>query len=258
MTTRTCGTSSGWPRRLYVLEEIRPPGPPGRRAGVRPGNRRPGCRRGRGGEDSGRPWRPCLCLYEELGGVVATDIRLREMDRNDLRCPDPQAAFRMAERLEEARKDGDSLGGVVEIVVQGCPPGLGEPVFDKLDADLAKALMGIGTVKGVEIGAGFDAARMAGSQCNDALGPDGFRTNRAGGILAGISSGQDIVLRAACKPIPSIGKGQETVDVSGNPVQLAVRGRHDVCVIPRILPVCEAMVSIVLVDHLLRQRAIEG
>ncbi|PKN33975.1 MAG: chorismate synthase [Deltaproteobacteria bacterium HGW-Deltaproteobacteria-19] len=194
----------------------------------------------------------------ELGGVVATDIRLREMDRNDLRCPDPQAAFRMAERLEEARKDGDSLGGVVEIVVQGCPPGLGEPVFDKLDADLAKALMGIGTVKGVEIGAGFDAARMAGSQCNDALGPDGFRTNRAGGILAGISSGQDIVLRAACKPIPSIGKGQETVDVSGNPVQLAVRGRHDVCVIPRILPVCEAMVSIVLADHLLRQRAIEG
>jgi len=196
-----------------------------------------------------------FAFTRELGGIAAADIRPKEMDRNDLRCPDPEAAARMAERLEEARKEGDSLGGVVEIVVQGCPPGLGEPVFDKLDADLAKALMSIGTVKGVEIGAGFEAARMRGSESNDALGPDGFRSNRAGGILAGISTGQDIVIRAACKPIPSIGREQQTVDVSGKPVVLAVRGRHDVCVIPRILPVCEAMVSIVLADHLLRQRA---
>ncbi len=192
----------------------------------------------------------------ELGGIAVRDVRLREADRNDLRCPDPEAAARMAARLEEARQAGDSLGGIVEIVVQGCPPGLGEPVFDKLDADLARALMGIGTVKGVEIGAGFEAARMTGSECNDALVPGGFRTNRAGGILAGISTGQDIVLRAACKPIPSIGREQETVDASGKPVVLAVRGRHDVCVIPRVLPVCEAMVTLVLADHLLRQRAI--
>ncbi len=198
-----------------------------------------------------------LAFTRELGGIAVSDIRLQEMDRNDLRCPDPEVAARMAALLEEARKEGDSLGGVVEIVVQGCPSGLGEPVFDKLDADLAKALMSIGTVKGVEIGTGFEAARMKGSQCNDALGPDGFRSNRAGGILAGISTGQDIVIRAACKPIPSIGREQQTVDVSGKPVVLAVRGRHDVCVIPRILPVCEAMVSIVVADHLLRQRAIE-
>ena len=200
-----------------------------------------------------------FAFTRELGGIAAADIRPGEgeMDRNDLRCPDPEAAARMAVLLEEARKEGDSLGGVVEIIVQGCPPGLGEPVFDKLDADLAKALMSIGTVKGVEIGAGFEAARMKGSQCNDALGPDGFRSNRAGGILAGISTGQDIVIRAACKPIPSIGREQQTVDVSGKPVVLAVRGRHDMCVIPRILPVCEAMVAIVVVDHLLRQRAIE-
>jgi len=198
-----------------------------------------------------------FAFTRELGGIAVQDVRLEEMDRNDLRCPDSGVAARMAARLEEAGKAGDSLGGVVEVVAQGCPPGLGEPVFDKLDADLARALMSIGTVKGVEIGAGFEAARMTGSESNDALLPGGFRTNRAGGILAGISTGQDIVIRAACKPIPSIGREQETVDVSGKPAVLAVRGRHDVCVIPRILPVCEAMVSIVLADHLLRQRAIE-
>jgi chorismate synthase len=198
-----------------------------------------------------------FAFTRELGGIVATDQRLQELDRNDLRCPDREAAVRMVARLEEAREAGDSLGGIVEIVVQGCPPGLGEPVFDRLDADLARALMSIGTVKGVEIGAGFAAARMTGSGCNDALVPGGFRTNNAGGVLAGISTGQEIVIRAACKPIPSIGREQETVDASGKPVVLAVRGRHDVCVIPRILPVCEAMVSLVLADHLLRQKAIE-
>ncbi|HOS78544.1 MAG TPA: chorismate synthase, partial [Syntrophales bacterium] len=145
---------------------------------------------------------------------------------------------------------------VAEICIHGCPPGLGEPVFDKLDADLARALMGIGTVKGVEIGAGFAAAAMKGSRCNDPIGPAGFASNHAGGVLAGISNGEAILLRAACKPIPSIGRAQETVDVRGNPATLAVRGRHDVCVIPRILPVCEAMVCLVLADHLLRQKAI--
>ena len=145
---------------------------------------------------------------------------------------------------------------MVEIVVSGCPAGLGAPVFDKIDADLARALMSIGTVKGVEVGAGFASAQMTGSACNDALGPDGFRTNHAGGILAGITTGADIILRVACKPIPSIAGPQETIDETGTPVTLSIQGRHDVCVIPRILPVCEAMVGIVLADHLLRQRAV--
>ncbi len=191
-----------------------------------------------------------------LGGIAATVEPPGDADGNRLRCPDAAAAERMERRLAEAKREGESLGGVVDVRIGGCPAGLGEPVFDKLDAELAKAFMGIGTVKGVEIGAGFAAADMTGSECNDPIGPAGFASNLAGGILAGISNGEPIVLRAACKPIPSIGKAQETIDLGGNPVTLAVRGRHDVCVIPRILPVCEAMACLVLADHLLRQKAI--
>ena len=129
-------------------------------------------------------------------------------------------------------------------------------MFDKMDADLAKSLMSIGAVKGVEIGAGFKVAGMTGSQANDPITPDGFLSNHAGGILAGITTGQEIVLRVAVKPIPSIAKVQQTIDVQGNPVELSIKGRHDVSAIPRIIPVCEAMVTIVLADHLLRQRTI--
>jgi chorismate synthase len=197
-----------------------------------------------------------VAYTKELGGIVARRVSPAEMAGNSMCCPDSEAAGRMERKIARARKSGDSLGGVVEIVVSGCPAGLGAPVFDKIDADLAKALMSIGTVKGVEVGAGFAAARMTGSICNDALGPEGFRTNHAGGILAGITSGSDIVLRVACKPIPSIARPQQTVDDKGNPVTLSIRGRHDVSVIPRIIPVCEAMVGVVLADHLLRQRAI--
>jgi len=191
----------------------------------------------------------------ELGGV-AVQAGSRAEIGNSLLCPDPEAAAKMEERLGKARSEGDSLGGVVEIRVSGCPAGLGEPVFDKIDADLAKALMSIGTVKGVEIGAGFGAARMKGSVNNDPIAPGGFGTNHAGGILGGITTGEEILIRAACKPIPSIEREQETIDVRGNPKKVAVRGRHDVCVIPRIIPVCEAMVCLVLADHLLRQKAI--
>ncbi len=162
----------------------------------------------------------------------------------------------MEEKLHEAAESGDSLGGIVEIVVKGCPPGLGDPVFDKMDADLAKALMGIGSIKGVEIGAGFEAARMTGSECNDPITPTGFLSNHAGGILAGITNGDDLIIRVACKPVPSIRKEQQTIDLLGNPVTLSIKGRHDTAVIPRIIPVCEAMVSIVLADHLLRQKAL--
>jgi chorismate synthase len=192
----------------------------------------------------------------ELGGIAALRSDAAAAATSPLRCPDPEAEARMVKRLEEARTAGDTLGGIVELVVRGCPAGLGEPVFEKIDADLAHALMGIGSVKGVEIGAGFTAARMTGSVCNDPITPEGFRTNHAGGILAGITTGAEIVIRIACKPIPSIALPQETIDSRGNPAVVKIEGRHDVCVIPRIIPVCEAMVAIVLADHLLRQRAI--
>jgi len=192
----------------------------------------------------------------ELGGVTVENLSMNNIWRNRLLCPDIKAAEIMEKRLEEARERGDSLGGIVEIIVKGCPPGLGEPVFDKIDADLAKALMSIGTVKGVEIGAGFRAARLPGSECNDPITPEGFVTNNAGGILAGITNGEDIVMRIACKPIASIEKAQQSVDIHGKSTTLSVTGRHDVSVIPRIIPVCEAMVSMVLADHLLRQKAI--
>jgi chorismate synthase len=194
---------------------------------------------------------------KELGGIVAERISYEDIDENYIKCPDSNAALKMEERLEEAKNSGDSIGGVVEILVRGCPSGLGEPVFDKIDADLAKALVSIGTVKGVEIGVGFQAARMLGSECNDPIAPDGFLTNNAGGILAGITNGDEIIIRVACKPISSVEKEQRTVDVYGKPVSISIKGRHDVSVIPRIIPVCEAMVSIVLADHLLRQKVLQ-
>jgi len=204
-----------------------------------------------------------IAYTKALGGIIIDRKKYRagtvspdDIAANHLLCPDADAARVMEEKLEEARRSGDSLGGIVEIIVRGCPPGLGEPVFDKMDADLAKALMSIGTVKGVEIGTGFKVAEMTGSQANDPMIPDGFLSNHAGGILAGITTGQDIVLRVAAKPIPSIAKVQQTIDVRGNRVELSIKGRHDVSAIPRIIPVCEAMVRIVLADHLLRQKAI--
>jgi chorismate synthase len=199
-----------------------------------------------------------LAYTLELGGVRADDIDLPEISQNPFACPDRRAALRMEKKIEEAKRVGDSLGGIVEVLVRGCPAGLGEPVFDKLEADLAKGLMSIGAVRGVEVGAGFGAARMTGSENNDPLIPGGFAKNDAGGILGGISSGAEILLRVAVKPIPSISMEQQTVDLSGQPVSLRLEGRHDVCAIPRINPVCEAMVAIVLADHFLRQRVWGG
>jgi chorismate synthase len=193
----------------------------------------------------------------ELGGIRAEKIDYKEIERNILRCPDRKAIAAMEMKIEETKARGDTLGGIVEILVQGCPPGLGEPVFDKLEADLAKAVMSIGAVRGVEVGAGFGVARMLGSQCNDPLGPERFEKNDAGGILGGISNGADIVLRAAVKPIPSISLEQRTVGRAMRPVSLRIKGRHDISAIPRINPVCEAMVALVLVDHLLRQKALD-
>ncbi|OGP56508.1 MAG: chorismate synthase [Deltaproteobacteria bacterium RBG_13_52_11b] len=194
----------------------------------------------------------------ELGGIRAQRMDEEEIEKNYLRCPDREAAAAMEKRVQEVKNQGDSVGGIIEIRVQDCPAGLGEPVFDKLEADLAKGLMSIGAVRGVEIGAGFGVARMTGSECNDPMGPNGFKKNDAGGILGGISNGADIVLRVAVKPIPSIHLEQATVNHSHQPVSIRIEGRHDVSAIPRINQVCEAMVAIVLADHLLRQKAIGG
>jgi chorismate synthase len=192
----------------------------------------------------------------ELGGIRANVMDIGQLHQNPFRCPDKDAAAAMAERVEQVRKQGDSIGGVIEIRVVGTPAGLGEPVFDKLDADLAKALMSIGAIKGVEIGDGFIAAGRLGSENNDPISPHGFLSNHAGGILAGISNGDEIRVRVAVKPIPSIAKDQQTIDANHEPVTISVQGRHDVSAIPRINPVCEAMVKLVLADHLLRQKAI--
>jgi chorismate synthase len=194
----------------------------------------------------------------ELGGVRAEKHDNEAVSKNRYFCLDPAAALKMEKRIKEVKKTGDSVGGVVEIIARGVPAGLGEPVFDKLDADIAKGLMSIGAVKGVEIGAGFKAAGMTGSKNNDPITRKGFSTNNAGGILAGISNGDEITARVAVKPIPSIEIEQKTTNISGNEKAVSIKGRHDVSAIPRINVVCEAMVSIVLADHLLRQRAIAG
>jgi chorismate synthase len=191
-----------------------------------------------------------------LGGIRAGERNLAEMHGNPLLCPDSEAAARMIALLDAVRSQGDTLGGVVEILARGCPAGLGEPVFDKLDAALAGALMSIGAVKGVEIGAGFAAAAMPGSENNDPITPGGFSGNNSGGILAGISNGDDIVARVAVKPIPSIAREQQTVNLANEPVTITVGGRHDISAIPRIIPVCEAMMALTLADHLLRQKAV--
>jgi chorismate synthase len=155
--------------------------------------------------------------------------------------------------IRAAKDAGDSVGGVAEVVATGCPAGLGDPVFGKLDAQIAGAMMGIGAVKGVGIGDGFAVAERFGSENNDAMTRDGFASNHAGGILGGISTGQDIVVRIAVKPPPSITKTQKTRDIHGTVVDISVGGRHDPCIVPRIIPVAEAMLALVLADCLLEQ-----
>ena len=163
----------------------------------------------------------------------------------------------MLETAETAKQEHDSIGGIVELVARGVPAGLGEPVFDRLDADIAKALMSIPAVKGFELGAGFEAARLRGSEMNDPFcmqeGTVGCRSNNAGGVLGGISTGLDIVCRAAVKPTPSIGKPQQTVDLeTGEDTEIVIKGRHDPTIPPRMVPVGEAMLALVLADHMLR------
>jgi chorismate synthase len=192
----------------------------------------------------------------EIGGVRAARFDAAAIEGNPLRCADLETAQEMAAAIDAARGDGDSLGGVVEVYATGVPAGWGDPVFDKLDARLAAALMSIGAVKGVEIGDGFALARRRGSESNDPITPEGFASNHAGGILGGISSGAPIVVRVAVKPTPSIARRQATIDEQGAATEIAVTGRHDPCIAPRLVPVAEAMVALVLIDACLRQRAI--
>ncbi|MBU0946837.1 MAG: chorismate synthase [Proteobacteria bacterium] len=197
-----------------------------------------------------------VCAYTvAFGGIKVRERNLDVINSNRFYCPDAEAAEKMEERVLEVKKQGDTVGGIVEIIAD-CPAGLGEPVFDKLEAELAHALMSIGAVKGVEVGAGFQVAEMLGSENNDPISPDGFMSNNAGGILAGISSGSQIVLRVAVKPIPSISQEQLSVNLQNESIKIQVGGRHDISAIPRIIPVCEAMVRLTLADHLLRHMAI--
>ncbi len=188
---------------------------------------------------------------------------LEEIERNPFWCPDAEAAARWERQLQEIRKAGSSIGAVIEVVATGVPAGLGEPIYDKLDADLAKAMMSINAVKGVEIGAGFAAAALRGEQNADEIriGPDGrprFLSNHAGGILGGISTGQDIVVRFAVKPTSSILIPRRTITRDGRETEVVTKGRHDPCVGIRAVPVGEAMMACVLADHLLRHRGVYG
>ncbi len=177
------------------------------------------------------------------------------VEQNPFFWPDAAQVPELEGYMDALRKEGDSIGAEVTVVARGAPPGWGEPIFDRLDADLAHALMSINAAKGVEIGAGFGAVNQKGTEHRDQMTPDGFVSNNAGGILGGISSGQDIVSRIAFKPTSSIRLGGQTVDVQGQAVDVSTKGRHDPCVGIRAVPICEAMTAIVLMDHALRHRA---
>lgn len=191
--------------------------------------------------------------------VPYRQLSLDRVYENNVRCPDEDTAARMAALIGQVRAEGDTLGGCISCVVSGVPPGLGEPVFDKLHADLGKAMFSINAVKGVQFGSGFDAAAMRGSAHNDAYMAKGDRmgtaTNRSGGIQGGISNGEEIRFDVAFKPVSTLMRDQASVDREGNAVVLEGKGRHDPCVVPRAVPIVEAMCCLVLADHMLRQRA---
>jgi chorismate synthase len=198
-------------------------------------------------------------FVKQVGNIVAVNVDLDEIENNPVRCPDREAVKKMVELIEDVRKEGDSIGGLVEVVSKGVPAGLGSPVFNKIEADLAQALMSIGGIRGFEVGLGFEAARRKGSEVNDLMYKDDtgklrFKTNNAGGLLGGITTGEDLIVRIAIKPTSSIPKVQKTVDKFGEEKDLVVKGRHDPCLCPRAVPIAEAMVNLVLVDHLLMSR----
>jgi chorismate synthase len=192
---------------------------------------------------------------QQLGPVAARRLDWSVVETNPFFCPDPEAVPAMEEFMAALNKRGDSIGARINVVASGVMPGLGEPVFDRLDADIAAAMMGINAVKGVEIGAGFNCVEQHGSEHRDLLTPEGFIGNNAGGVLGGISSGQDITVSIALKPTSSIRQPGASVDTLGEPVEVVTTGRHDPCVGIRATPIAEAMLAIVLMDHVLRHRA---
>jgi chorismate synthase len=199
-------------------------------------------------------------VHDITARIDRAAVKITDVEKNIVRCPDAAAAKRMISLIERIREEGDSVGGIIECVARGVAPGLGEPVFDKLDADLAKAVLSIPATKGFEIGCGFAATRMRGSQHNDPFEMRGGKirttTNNSGGMQGGISNGEDIYFRVAFKPPSTIAVEQKTVTTSRQTTELAARGRHDPCVLPRAVPIVEAMAALVLCDHALRQRAI--
>ena len=190
----------------------------------------------------------------QLGPIALNLVDWAEVEQNPFFCPDPAKVPELEAYLDALRKAGDSVGACVHVVASGVPLGLGEPVFDRLDADLAAAMMGINAVKGVEVGAGFQCVAQQGTQHRDEITPEGFLSNRAGGVLGGIASGQDIVVRLALKPTSSIRIPGRTVNLDGAAVEVATTGRHDPCVGIRATPIAEAMLALVVMDHLLRHR----
>jgi chorismate synthase len=191
----------------------------------------------------------------QIGTLTLEPVQPAFAYENPFFCPDPARIAELEALLWDIRKQGDSLGARVTVIATGVPPGLGEPVFDRLDADIAHAMMGINAVKAVEIGAGTRAVTQKGSEHRDELTPQGFRKNDAGGVLGGISSGQDIVVHVSLKPTSSIQVPGQTINLAGEPVEVVTTGRHDPCVGLRATPIAEAMLAIVLMDHYLRHRA---
>ena len=194
----------------------------------------------------------------QLGPIRAEKLDWDQVHQNPFFCPDPDKVAEMEAYMDALRKEGDSIGARINVVAEGVPPGLGEPVFDRLDADLAHALMSINAVKGVEIGAGFDCIAQKGTSHRDEITPEGFLSNNAGGVLGGISSGQPVVASIALKPTSSLRLPGRSIDVHGNPVEVITTGRHDPCVGIRATPIAEAMMAIVLMDHYLRHRGQNG
>lgn len=205
----------------------------------------------------------CIAYVKQVRDIIASvnplKVSVKDVESNIMRWPIPNEASKAVHLVEKVREKGDSVGGIVECVIRNVPAGLGEPVFDKLEADLAKAMLSIPATKGFEIGSGFAGARMYGSEHNDPFIMEKNRvrtaTNRSGGIQGGISNGEDIIFRVAFKPTATIAKAQRTVSARGQSVELKSKGRHDPCVLPRAVPIVEAMAILALTDHLLRQRA---
>lgn len=201
--------------------------------------------------------------YTSSVGTLAMDIPYQDLDfskidSNDVRCPDTAFAKAFIDRIKEIRKEGDTIGGVITCVIQNVPVGLGEPVFDKLHAELGKAMLSINAVKGFEYGSGFEGAQMKGSDHNDIFNADGStKTNLSGGVQGGISNGMDIYFKVAFKPVATIMQKQDTIDADGNVVEMQGKGRHDPCVVPRAVPIVDAMAALVIADFMLRDKSIK-